>query len=99
MGTVLDAAGGKPLPGHDEVSTKYISNTLNPTWGEMFSFTLPLSAVLRFHCWDKDTFGKDDMGFVDVPLSQLGLQPGGAGKMDFFALKCRDATGDIQLLF
>eukprot|EP00672_Neobodo_designis_P016850 CAMPEP_0174837028 /NCGR_PEP_ID=MMETSP1114-20130205/6463_1 /TAXON_ID=312471 /ORGANISM="Neobodo designis, Strain CCAP 1951/1" /LENGTH=782 /DNA_ID=CAMNT_0016071063 /DNA_START=28 /DNA_END=2372 /DNA_ORIENTATION=- len=69
--SVLDAAG-KPVPGTDEVSTKYINNTLNPTWGEQFSFAVPEGGQLSFHCWDKDLFGKDDMGTVVVPVASLG---------------------------
>lgn len=96
--TVLDQAG-KPAPGIDEVSTKYINNTLNPTWGEMFTIAAPAGCTFRFHCWDKDLFGKDDMGFVDVAVDGLALTPGGAAKMDFYKLGGGDATGDVQLLF
>jgi hypothetical protein len=95
----VHGADGKPLSDVDEVSTKYINSTLNPTWGEQFSFNVPANAVFQFHCWDKDLFGKDDMGAVAIPLGSLGLQPGGAAKMDHYALKGGDATGDIQLLF
>jgi hypothetical protein len=96
--TALDELG-KPLPNVDEVSTKYINNTLNPTWGEQFTFTLPPTAQLEFHCWDKDLFGKDDMGTVVVPVASLGLEPGGAAKIDHYALQGTDVSGDIQLLF
>ena len=96
--TVLDAAG-KPVPGTDEVSTKYINNTLSPTWGEQFSFTVPDGGRLSFHCWDKDLFGKDDMGTVVVPVASLGIEAGGAAKMDWYPLTGKGASGDIQLLF
>lgn len=95
----VEDSNGKPLSGYDELSTKYISNTLNPTWGEQFTLSVPLTTHLRFHCWDKDLFGKDDMGSVVVSVATLGLEAGGGGKMDFYRLTGGDATGDLQLLF
>lgn len=95
--TLLDK-NGAPVPGVDEVSTRYINNTLTPTWGEVFVFQVAANDILSLHCWDKDLFGRDDMGSAKIRLADLSLKPGGPGHVGWFPLSGDDATGDINLM-
>ena len=96
---ILKDAKGQKYPKVEEKSTKYINNTLNPTWGEAFTFDVLPDDIILAECWDKDTFGKDAMGSTHIGIKDLELTPGGPAKMDFFTLEGGDATGDIQILF
>jgi hypothetical protein len=87
-------SNGKQLAGTDEVSTKYINNTLNPDWGEQFAFEMTLDDTINFHCWDKDLFGRDDMGSVAVKLANV-TAPVHNG---VFKLEGKNVSGEIQVL-
>ena len=59
--------------GDAKQSTPTISKTLNPEW--FVSFDLPIvgqqSLLLEAVCWDKDRFGKDYLGELDVAVEDI----------------------------
>eukprot|EP00168_Porphyra_purpurea_P007996 TRINITY_DN20041_c0_g1_i1.p2 TRINITY_DN20041_c0_g1~~TRINITY_DN20041_c0_g1_i1.p2 ORF type:complete len:127 (+),score=36.06 TRINITY_DN20041_c0_g1_i1:30-383(+) len=62
------------------VKTKSKSNTLNPQWNEEFTYGVHEEQIatdaIKFVVKDKDRFGSDDnIGTIEVPLSQLTAQP------------------------
>ena len=54
-------------------STPTISKTLNPEWH--VTFDLPIVGVngllLEAVCWDRDRFGKDYLGEIDVAIEDI----------------------------
>lgn len=54
-------------------ATSCIQKTLNPEWNQ--TFELPITGVealvLECCCWDKDRFGKDYMGELEIPIDDL----------------------------
>ena len=96
---VLYDSSGKRYPDLEEQSTRYITETLNPVWGETFTFDVLQSDIIVAECWDKDLFGRDAMGSCRFQVSQLPtLLPGGAAVMETKPLKGNDATGELQFL-
>ncbi|KAJ4758652.1 C2 calcium/lipid-binding and GRAM domain containing protein [Rhynchospora pubera] len=58
--------------GNQKYKTKVINMNLNPTWDEKFSFEVrDVRDALRIHVYDKDRIGKDFLGKVKFPLSDL----------------------------
>lgn len=57
--------------GASRQSTSAVSKTLNPEWNT--TFDLPVSGVplLEAVCWDKDRFGKDYLGELEIDLADL----------------------------
>jgi Ca2+-dependent lipid-binding protein len=54
------------------------SGTLNPVWGETFTFTLPddlglKNMVLKVKVMDKDPLKDDKLGHAKIKLEPLGL--------------------------
>lgn len=88
---------GKRYPDTPEVSTRYIKNTLNPVWGEKFTFSVIPSDILYIECWDKDVFGRDAMGNMRFSVESLKLT--GEAKRESKPLKGGDATGEIEFIF
>jgi hypothetical protein len=55
-----------------------LSGTLNPVWGETFTFTLPddlglKNMVLKVKVMDKDPLKDDKLGHAKIKLEPLGL--------------------------
>jgi len=64
------------LPGtHKELKTRVVKGNLNPTFNDEFSFVLsPIDVrkkTIVFQVFDKDTFGADGIGEVQVPLWEI----------------------------
>lgn len=58
--------------GNQKFRTKVIDMSLNPTWDEKFSFEVrDVRDALRLVVYDKDLIGKDFLGKVKFPLSDL----------------------------
>lgn len=59
--------------GDAKESTPTISKTVNPEWN--VSFDLPVSGIesllLEAVCWDRDRFGKDYLGELDIALEDV----------------------------
>ena len=59
--------------GDAKEATSVVPKTLNPQWNQ--SFDLPITGIesllLEVQCWDKDRFGKDYMGEVDIALEDI----------------------------
>ncbi|TPX69345.1 phosphatidylserine decarboxylase [Spizellomyces sp. 'palustris'] len=54
--------------------TSVIPRNLSPTWNEMFEFVLTpvlFDASLDFIVWDKDLIGKDFLGQLSIPISDI----------------------------
>ena len=50
-----------------------IDKSLNPEWNE--TFDLPINGyhclLLEIVCWDKDRFGRDYLGELNIPLEEI----------------------------
>jgi C2 domain len=58
--------------GNQRFKTKVIDMNLNPTWDEKFSFEVrDVGDALRLVVYDKDLIGKDFLGKVKFPISDL----------------------------
>lgn len=58
--------------GNQKFRTKVVDMSLNPTWDEKFSFEVrDVRDALRLAVYDKDLIGKDFLGKVKFPLSDL----------------------------
>ena len=99
----LKTASGARLANDQRHESRYIKETLNPVWCEVFNFHVTADDVLCVKVWDKDTFGHDAMGVVNVAVAGLlaSLSAGGPSKMEWFPLgpPPDDASGEIQLAF
>ncbi|KAF2398677.1 hypothetical protein EJ06DRAFT_557888 [Trichodelitschia bisporula] len=94
--------------GDAKEATSTINKTLNPEWNQ--TFELPIvgvqSLVLEAVCWDKDRFGKDYMGELDVAVEELFTTGQVATEPHWYPLsskrtgkKSAVVTGAVQLQF
>eukprot|EP00672_Neobodo_designis_P012757 CAMPEP_0174880718 /NCGR_PEP_ID=MMETSP1114-20130205/83894_1 /TAXON_ID=312471 /ORGANISM="Neobodo designis, Strain CCAP 1951/1" /LENGTH=836 /DNA_ID=CAMNT_0016116111 /DNA_START=115 /DNA_END=2625 /DNA_ORIENTATION=- len=99
----LKTPQGERLSQDQRVETRYIKETLNPVWAEVFKFEVSGDETLCIKCWDKDLFGHDLMGVLNVPIDGVisRLTSGGPAILDWYPLSAPpdDASGDLQLAF
>ncbi|CAG8805952.1 14615_t:CDS:2, partial [Racocetra fulgida] len=58
----------------EDYNTHVVSKNLNPVWDATFEHKVnpeqPPSEI-HFTCWDRDFFGRDYMGEIDIPLEKF----------------------------
>lgn len=62
------------LNSHKKYSTSAIKQTLDPVWNAHFDIKVSpkkTPSVLTFTVWDKDTFGRDFLGEVNIPFKNI----------------------------
>ncbi|KAF8545511.1 phosphatidylserine decarboxylase-domain-containing protein [Trichophaea hybrida] len=85
---------------HTETQPK----TLNPVWNDAFDMPLSGASGLTMECvcWDKDRFGKDYMGEVEISLDEV-FAGGKVSETRWFPLrssrKKAGVSGEIQFTF
>jgi hypothetical protein len=99
----LKTPQGDRLSEDQRVETRYIKETLNPVWAEVFRFELAGDESLCIKCWDKDTFGHDLMGVLNLNIADVvkKLTAGGPATLEWYKLSAPpdDVSGDLQLAF
>ncbi|KAI9729474.1 MAG: phosphatidylserine decarboxylase [Cirrosporium novae-zelandiae] len=92
--------------GETRQSTSAIPKNLNPEWNE--TFDLPINGVplLECFCWDKDRFGKDYLGELDIPLEDIFANGNIKQEPRWYPLrsarkksKKNDVSGEVLLQF
>lgn len=61
-------------PSEKKYSTKVIKQTLDPVWNYEFEIKLQpskLPSLFNITIWDKDTFGRDFLGEVSIPVKNI----------------------------
>ena len=69
--------------------TRYISNTSNPTWGEILRYSgISSDDYLFIKCFDRDLFSQDQMGELLFSYSELveGLTVGGPPRSSWYVI-------------
>jgi hypothetical protein len=99
----LKTPQGDRLSEDQRIETRYIKETLNPIWAEVFKFEVSGDESLCIKCWDKDTFGHDLMGVLNLSVADIvsKLSAGGPATLEWYPLSAPpdDASGDLQLAF
>jgi hypothetical protein len=99
----LKTKSGAKLSNDQRTETRYIKETLNPVWCEVFNYVCSQDDLLCVKVWDKDTFGHDAMGVLNLTVAEVlkPLTKGGPSRIDWFPLQPPpdDAKGEIQLAF
>jgi hypothetical protein len=99
----LKTPSGTKLSNDQRMETRYIKETLNPVWAEVFQFNLTGEEVLCIKCWDKDLFGHDLMGMININVADVvkGLTAGGPATIGWHKLQAppSDVSGDLQIAF
>lgn len=96
--------------GDAKQSTSPISKTLNPEWNTTFDLPIagPQSLLLEAVCWDKDRFGKDYMGTLEVIVEELFVSETTSPPAHWYPLESRKpgkksngglVSGEIQMKF
>ncbi|RKP22776.1 C2 domain-containing protein, partial [Syncephalis pseudoplumigaleata] len=60
--------------GSTKCQSKTIKKSLNPVWNEVFDLPIKpgrMTPIINITIWDKDTFGRDYIGELSIPLTHL----------------------------
>jgi hypothetical protein len=99
----LKTPNGTKVDNDQRQATRYIKETLNPVWCEVFTFSAAPEDMLCIKCWDKDLFGHDIMGVINLPIASVltKLSAGGASVVEWVPLAAPpdDVKGELQLAF
>jgi phosphatidylserine decarboxylase len=94
--------------GDSRQTTQYVPKTLNPEWNHICE--MPVngidSLILDCVCWDKDRFGKDYLGEIELALEEIFANDSNAQPAKWYPLKDRrggkknhNVSGEVQMQF
>ena len=99
----LKTPSGAKVDKDQRQATRYIKETLTPCWCEVFKFSASREDVLCIKCWDKDLFGHDLMGVINLPVSSIlaKLTAGGPAVIEWIPLQAPpdEVRGELQIGF
>jgi len=70
--------------------------TLEPKWGQTFTYHAAGNDAIRVQCYDKDEVGKEALGYVELLFSDIGIKPGASEVKAWYPVKGDPTDGEVS---